>query len=687
VKPLSRATRLLLVLAVVLVVVAGLARLRVDNAPAAFLGDSPGLAAHLANYGPDHAVRVVVLGGDAAARAAWLDLADPRASAVPGVVEVIRAQRLRWLGQEPLVGALALEHDEASAMLVRLADAPAPQMRRTLATLRAALPAPGALDLVVAGLPVIDAELDQASRSIALRQFPLLVLLAGGTLWWWLRPRRHLLAPLVVVAGTLAVVFAGLGWLGIAVDLVVAVLLPLLFALALATTLHVVVRWRAAAWRGEALGAVAATYRELRWSLLWSGVTTAIGFASLTFAPLAPIRHFGGAAAAGVALLTVLVFTVLRGILARLDAGSTSTAQHRRLEVGLEQAGRGVAAWACRHPRGVVGGALLLAAVAGAGLDQLRVESDASRYFPADHPVRRDGERLERLGMPLAAVNVVVDGAPPPVEAWRNFQGRLAEHELVLAVAGPGSLTVPRDPLLFAQAAQPFIGRETTSSRALVGVRLSGFEGLDGLRSHVVRAARETLGDRRVEVTGSYAALLDGHRQLLATLVWSLVTTVGSIALVLLVLLRRFSTALAVLVPNLWPVLVVFGAMGWLGVPLDVATVMVGAIVVGIAVDDSLHILGGLRRTDAGGDLEAALVATVGRAAPAFALTTLLLVLGFGICATASFLPTQRFGLTAAAALLLALVADVVLLPALLVLGQKRGVRGSTKAAGGSMPR
>lgn len=673
---------LLLLAALVLFVAAGLARLRVDNSPASFLGEDADLSAHVANYGADHTVRVVVFGGDAATRATWLSAADAAASAVPGVLEVVRSQRLRWLGQERLVAALALERPDASAMLVRFADAPSTDLRRTLTTLRRALPKSVDLELVVAGLPVLDAELDRASRAIALEQFPLLVLLAGGTLLWWMRPRRHLLAPLAVVATTVLLVFAGLGWLGVAIDLVVAVLLPLLFAIALATTLHVVVRWRAHAQRADR-DAVAATYRDLSWSVLWSGVTTAIGFGSLTFASIAPVRHFGAAAAAGAAVLTLLVFTLLRSVLGHLGRDPVANTQHRRIEAALEGSARQLAAWACRRPGLVVAMALLLGLGAALGLPRLRVESDAMRYFPREHELRRDAARLESLGMALAAVQIVVPGPPQPVEQWRRFEEQIAGHDMVLGVAGPGSLSPQQDPLRLALAAAPFVAADASSSRAIVGVRLSGFEGLDRLRTYLREAARTTLGGRPIVITGTYPALLDAHKQLLRTLVWSLATTLGTIAVVLRILLGKTSTALAVLAPNVWPVVTVFGGMGWVGVPVDVATVMVGAIAVGIAVDDSLHIVGGLRHHEThpgigpgiglGISREGAVVETIGRAAPAFALTTLLLVLGFGVCATASFLPTQRFGLLAVAALLLALLADLVLLPALLVLGPRIG--------------
>jgi hypothetical protein len=107
--------------------------------------------------------------------------------------------------------------------------------------------------------------------------------------------------------------------------------------------------------------------------------------------------------------------------------------------------------------------------------------------------------------------------------------------------------------------------------------------------------------------------------------------------------------------------------MGWLGVPLDGATVMIGAVVLGLAVDDTLHTLGHFRRAlRTGAPPGEAAVAALEETAPGHASTSAVLALGFGACALAPLVPVAWFGALAAFGIAGALAADLVLVPALL---------------------
>ena len=129
--------------------------------------------------------------------------------------------------------------------------------------------------------------------------------------------------------------------------------------------------------------------------------------------------------------------------------------------------------------------------------------------------------------------------------------------------------------------------------------------------------------------------------------------------------LRSVGGTLRALVPNVWPVLVLLGGMGWLGVRLDLATVMVASIVLGLAVDDTIHTLAHFRAEARELGARAAVARRIERAAPAYLLTGAILVAGFGVCALSEFQPIARFGELAAAAIVLALASDLLLVPAL----------------------
>jgi len=135
------------------------------------------------------------------------------------------------------------------------------------------------------------------------------------------------------------------------------------------------------------------------------------------------------------------------------------------------------------------------------------------------------------------------------------------------------------------------------------------------------------------------------------------------------ILFRSVVVAAIAMLPNLLPIFLTLGLMGIAGVRLDIATVTIAAVVIGIVVDDTIHFLHRFRHelTESGGDYEEAGRRTLATAGPALVGTSLILACGFAVMALASVKSIMFFGLLSAVAMLGALVADLLVLPALLV--------------------
>ncbi len=652
-------------IALVVIVSVGVARLEIDNSPQRFISDPrPAYGRLLQSFGPDDASRLVVLGEEATGEAAeqWLSARADELAQIRGVVAVLGPAERAPAALRPV-----LEQPGASSLMIVLAPLdPAARRARHLeidALLAAERPPPG-LRVLRAGLPELDTALDAASREVVSRELPGLIAIAFGLLWWCLG--RHLLSVLVVVAAVLGLTFGSLGWLGVELDLVLAVLPPLLFAMSVATSLHLLLRWREHQTSGDTPEPIETTWRELRWAVVWSGLTTMMGFLSLSVAPVAPVARLGLAAAGGMALLTMASLWVLPRLVGRQAKQRIGTAE-RRFDLTAQRTGRAVARRVVGQPRLVIALAGALAILAALAMPRLRVESDAMRYLEADHPVRAAVAELEERRLGVAAVQLLIETGPAlDLPKLADLERRLARLPGVFAVAGPGTLPHPLlDPLGHHLAAALWWRSDARLARVLVSIPTGGVTELDELRRGALAAAG-ALG-LEAELTGTYVELLETQRRLLETLGLSLVLSVVTIALLLWVLLGQLRMALIALAPNVWPVVLVLGAMGWFGIPLDVATVLVGAVVLGIAVDDSLHLLAGVRQRRRQMPLRAAVTESVAATTPAFLLTGLVLVLGFAVCGFSQFLPTARFGALAAAAIALAVVADLFLLPALLV--------------------
>ncbi len=142
---------------------------------------------------------------------------------------------------------------------------------------------------------------------------------------------------------------------------------------------------------------------------------------------------------------------------------------------------------------------------------------------------------------------------------------------------------------------------------------------------------------------------------------------------VMLFVCRNFWLAIFSMVPNLFPIIMTLGLMGWLGIPLDVATTMIASVTIGIAVDDTIHFVSWIRRNSGlKKDADEAVVQTFVDVGKPIVITTLLLFCGFFVLVLGSILPTKMFGMLTAFSMVFALIGDMFVLPPLILIFKPR---------------
>ncbi|HEX5136787.1 MAG TPA: MMPL family transporter, partial [Planctomycetota bacterium] len=183
---------------------------------------------------------------------------------------------------------------------------------------------------------------------------------------------------------------------------------------------------------------------------------------------------------------------------------------------------------------------------------------------------------------------------------------------------------------------------------------------LDRFEEAARRAATGTM-----ELTGLYRRAVGTTRDLVHNLAGSAVLMAAVVLLTVGFALRSWRLGVAAVAPNVLPPLLVFGAAALLGILLDVSAVAVGAVSIGLAVDNTLHVAFRLaRERRAGRPLDEALPAAVGAVGRAVVLSTAVLAAGLFCLSLSAFLPTARFGLFTGAAALVALPCALAVLPA-----------------------
>ena len=177
-----------------------------------------------------------------------------------------------------------------------------------------------------------------------------------------------------------------------------------------------------------------------------------------------------------------------------------------------------------------------------------------------------------------------------------------------------------------------------------------------------------------VTYTGVVPIVYKAQRTLLHSLINSTAWAFVMITIVMMFLVRtkkrqllNVRGGLVSMIPNVLPVVLIFGAMGHMGTLVDLGTMMTASVALGVAVDDTIHFLTWFRRAIREGmERREAIRDAYGRVALAMTQTTLISGLGLSVFALSTFTPTQRFGIMMLTLLVAALYGDLILLPALL---------------------
>jgi uncharacterized protein len=190
--------------------------------------------------------------------------------------------------------------------------------------------------------------------------------------------------------------------------------------------------------------------------------------------------------------------------------------------------------------------------------------------------------------------------------------------------------------------------------------------GLDDALAEL-RPDGQLTGNIDARYTGMVPLVYKTQHELMRGLVNSLISAFGLIAIVMIIVLRSPSAGMLSMIPNVFPVVCIFGFMGWWGKAIDIGAMMTASVALGVAVDDTMHYLAWFRHgLDEGHDRKGAAMVAYERCATAMSQTTLIGGFGLAVFAFSTFTPTQRFGMLMLVLLFAALFGDLIFLPAML---------------------
>jgi len=512
--------------------------------------------------------------------------------------------------------------------------------------------------------------------------------------------RSFTAAVLPILTGGLSVL-ATLGFMalaGIPINVVTAIVPSILIAVGCTEDVHMIAKYYRQLGQGrERAEAILHMARNSAVPISLTTLTTFLGFATIAVNEVTILRQFGIVCAVGLLFNFIITIVVVPAALrfTRPPARVPQAGERRGPGFWSGPVNRLTSFTADRKPLiAMVTAALVLLAVAGCF--RLEVDSNFTHYFRKGSPVRENTHRAARdlsgamtLHVFLEATGLQPITDPGILERIAAFQRRIDESGLFrksLSVAdllaevqrlqSGGHTTLPASKeaaerslgLLGEEETRRFIDAERRRAGITVWHDITGSRQMAGALEQVrVIADEELPADLEAHFTGQWV-LINGSADAMA------VGQVNSLALALLAVFIIISTlflswkaGLVGMVANVVPILLNFGLMGWAGIPLNTGTCMVAAIALGIAVDDTIHFMvryqRELRRTN---QQRKAMARTLRKEAEPIGLTTLALVLGFGVLTLSSFVPIAHFGLLAAMVMVYALAADLLINPVVL---------------------
>jgi len=522
----------------------------------------------------------------------------------------------------------------------------------------------------------------------------------GLFLVWWLFHRwlAMLVAGVVigvVVSSTVAfyVVFNQ------PFNLISSIIPPLLSALTVAALVHLFNGLHFASKRGlKGPARVESALREVRRPALYTALTTAAGLASLGLSPIPPIRTFGLISAAGVLLIYFIVIHLVPTIFARFDYAPWPSRKSGL--AGLDVLVRKLFRIGVRYPLYVIGAVVL---VLGGLLPQaanIQVETNIQEFFFPGHPVRQATDRIEDKLVGTSSLDIVFRAGeagglkqPRVLQGIRRFQEWVEQQpEVDKSISMADFIEemhwgfneeqekyrrIPENMALISQYLLVYDGEDLFDfvdenyrlTHVSLNVNVHGANALSGLMERIrVYLEEYPVAGVEWDIAGFGRLFADQEDLLVEGQVKSLLGALGLIFLLMLLQWRSFGSALLCMVPNLSPILLIFIVMGMFGLWLDMATAMIASVAVGIAVDDTIHVYHGfISRVRRGVSPIVALVKTYRQAGRAVMITTIILSAQFLVLTLSQFVPTTHFGLLTSIGLVSALLFDLLLLPALLI--------------------
>ncbi|NND72625.1 MAG: MMPL family transporter [Rhodothermales bacterium] len=564
-------------------------------------------------------------------------------------------------------------------------------------------------NVALAGIPYLRTQYAQRVTAEAPFFTVAALLVSLGLLFITFRARRAVTLPTIIVALGITWTVGLIALFNHKMNIVTSVLPALLVIIGMANAIHLTTkffdRYRLLGRRREA---IIQTMNIVGLATFLTSVTTAVGFAALMLSGSQLLSVFGQYAAMGIMLLYAISITIIPLVFSRLKPPSHKD-QRLATHQGLTRLFDFLALWTRRFSKTIIFGSVCILALSILGVSRISSDIFVFADFYDDDPLVRNLDIYESGFGGILPMEIIIESKTEgkfrsinEIRKLSRLQETIVRHDAIGRTLSAADLVKwttqayfggnPRAYRMPTSYELPFIqdavsgltGNTTggslsslprmfdstlTSARVFAGVYDIGTSNMNALLDSVLVETHKVFPEDRYAayITGTAIKATRSGENLVINLAISLSVALVIISLIMGFLFRSVRLTLISLAPNVLPLLIVGGTMGFTGIVLKPSTALIFPLAFGIAVDDTIHFLAKYRIVrSAGLAKNVAIRTTLRETGKAILFTSLVLMCGFLVFTFSSFGGTVNLGALTALTLTMALIANLILLPALL---------------------
>lgn len=522
-------------------------------------------------------------------------------------------------------------------------------------------------------------------------------------LWFTFRNVWGVVVPISVVLLSIVWTIGIMTVTGKAIDIMIILMPCILFVVGMSDVIHITSQFYEKIEEGlDKFQAIKSALKEVGFATFLTCISTMVAFLTLNTTSIQPIRDFGTYTAIGVAIAYVLSVTILPWILIRVK--NPNQFKIHTVNVRWDRFLRKLLLKVYRYPVHIALGTIVILGFSAWGISRIEINNSVLDDLDEDDPIKLDFVFFDNYFGGVRGFEMSVQSADnsslltwPKLQELEKLENYLIDSAGVGAIVSPVQLikifnqaTHDGEPKWFKmpeqeeefntliQRVKPFLNdkqvrliitKKFNQARIAGRIKEKGSKAVQKKSAQIESWLKSNAnGTMLYRITGSSDLIDKSNLYLTQNMLEGLSLDVAVLMLIIGLIFKSWRMMLLSVLPNIIPLFVVGGLMGWVGVEMKVTISIIFSIAFGIAVDDTLHVLSRLKvELDKGHSLPLAMRTTFLSTGKAMILTAMVIASGFSTLMLSDFKSTFYVGLLISLTLVIALVAELVLMPVLVI--------------------